>query len=67
MSPADRPQPLPTWVTWQPRPFPDANLLLLHGREPGLVDSGFVGHAEQTASPCVWPGGAMSGIRPPRL
>ena len=42
--------PLPTWLTWQPRPFPDANLLLLHGREPALVDSGFVGHAEQTAA-----------------
>jgi glyoxylase-like metal-dependent hydrolase (beta-lactamase superfamily II) len=42
--------PLPAWVTWQPRPFPDANLLLLHGREPALVDSGFVGHAEQTAA-----------------
>jgi glyoxylase-like metal-dependent hydrolase (beta-lactamase superfamily II) len=42
--------PLPAWVTWQPRPFPDANLLLLHGREPALIDSGFVGHAEQTAA-----------------
>lgn len=42
--------PLPAWVTWQARSFPDANLLLLHGREPALVDSGFVGHAEQTAA-----------------
>lgn len=25
---------LPAWVTWQRRPFPDANLLLLRGREP---------------------------------
>lgn len=41
---------LPTWVTWQPRSFPDANLLLLHGRQPALVDSGFVGHAEETAA-----------------
>jgi glyoxylase-like metal-dependent hydrolase (beta-lactamase superfamily II) len=41
---------LPRWVTWRPRPFPDANLLLLHGREPALVDSGFVGHAEETAT-----------------
>jgi glyoxylase-like metal-dependent hydrolase (beta-lactamase superfamily II) len=41
---------LPAWVTWQRRPFPDANLLLLHGRVPALVDSGFVGHAEQTAA-----------------
>ncbi|MFD9006256.1 MBL fold metallo-hydrolase [Streptomyces sp. NPDC059582] len=43
-------QPLPTWVTWRQRPFPDANLLLLHGPQPALVDSGFVGHAEQTAA-----------------
>ncbi|GAA3381364.1 hypothetical protein GCM10020367_72320 [Streptomyces sannanensis] len=43
-------QPLPSWVSWQHRPFPDANLLLLHGRQPALVDSGFVGHAEQTAA-----------------
>ena len=40
---------LPTWVTWRQRPFPDANLLLLRGRQPALVDSGFVGHAEETA------------------
>ena len=39
---------LPSWVTWQQRPFPDANLLLLPGRQPALVDSGFVGHAEET-------------------
>ena len=31
---------LPAWVTWQRRPFPDANLLLLRGRQPALVDSG---------------------------
>jgi hypothetical protein len=37
---------LPLWVTWQRRPFPDANLLLIHGRQPTLVDSGFVGHAQ---------------------
>ncbi|MDQ4038075.1 MAG: MBL fold metallo-hydrolase [Actinomycetota bacterium] len=41
---------LPAWMTWQPRPFPDANLLLLQGRQPALVDSGFVGHAEETAA-----------------
>jgi glyoxylase-like metal-dependent hydrolase (beta-lactamase superfamily II) len=41
---------LPAWVTWQQRPFPDANLLLLHGRQPALVDSGFVGHTQQTAA-----------------
>jgi hydroxyacylglutathione hydrolase len=40
--------PQPSWLTWQRRPFPDANLPLLHGRQPTLVDSGFVGHAEQT-------------------
>lgn len=39
---------LPAWVTWQERPFPDANLLLLNGPEPALVDSGFVGHAHET-------------------
>lgn len=43
------PQRLPSWLTWRLRPFPDANLLLLHGREPALVDSGFVGHARETA------------------
>jgi glyoxylase-like metal-dependent hydrolase (beta-lactamase superfamily II) len=41
---------LPAWVTWQRRPFPDANLLLLGGRQPVLVDSGFVGHAQDTAA-----------------
>jgi Metallo-beta-lactamase superfamily len=41
---------LPAWVTWQRRPFPDANLLLLAGRQPALVDSGFVGHAQETAA-----------------
>ncbi|MEO7124615.1 MAG: MBL fold metallo-hydrolase [Nakamurella sp.] len=40
---------LPAWVTWQQRPFPDANLLLVRGREPALVDSGFVGHASETS------------------
>jgi glyoxylase-like metal-dependent hydrolase (beta-lactamase superfamily II) len=40
---------LPAWVTWQRRPFPDANLLLLPGRQAALVDSGFVGHAQETA------------------
>jgi glyoxylase-like metal-dependent hydrolase (beta-lactamase superfamily II) len=40
---------LPGWVSWRQRPFPDANLLLLHGREPVLLDSGFVGHADETA------------------
>jgi glyoxylase-like metal-dependent hydrolase (beta-lactamase superfamily II) len=41
---------LPVWVTWQRRPFPDANLLFVGGRQPALVDSGFVGHAHQTAA-----------------
>ncbi|REE75624.1 glyoxylase-like metal-dependent hydrolase (beta-lactamase superfamily II) [Rhodococcus wratislaviensis] len=40
---------LPDWVIWRQRPFPDANLLLIDGREPALVDSGFVGHAQRTA------------------
>ncbi|KUJ40571.1 hypothetical protein ADL25_18660 [Streptomyces sp. NRRL F-5122] len=44
------PQPLPSWVIRWQRPFPDANLLLLKGRQPALVDSGFVGHAEDTAA-----------------
>ncbi|MFJ2269444.1 MBL fold metallo-hydrolase [Streptomyces sp. NPDC098085] len=44
------PQPsLPSWMTWRQRPFPDANALLLPGRQPVLVDSGFVAHAEETA------------------
>ncbi|WP_406727358.1 hypothetical protein WJ438_25855 [Streptomyces sp. GD-15H] len=37
-------------MTWRQRPFPDANRLLLHGRQPALVDSGFVGHAGETAA-----------------
>lgn len=41
---------LPAGVSWQQRPFPDANLLLLHGREPAMIDSGFVGHADDTAA-----------------
>ena len=41
---------LPAWLTWQRSPFPDANLLLVHGRQPALVDSGFVGHADETAA-----------------
>ena len=41
---------LPSWVIWQQRPFPDANLLLLRGRQPALVDSGFVGHARGTVA-----------------
>lgn len=39
---------LPGWIDWQQRPFPDANLLLIQGRSPALVDSGFVGHAHDT-------------------
>ncbi|MFJ4340043.1 MBL fold metallo-hydrolase [Streptomyces sp. NPDC088915] len=41
---------LPSWATWWQRPFPDANTLLLHGRRAALVDSGFTGHAEETAA-----------------
>lgn len=29
---------LPDWVTWQQRPFLEANLLLVRGREPALID-----------------------------
>ena len=46
---ADEPDRLPPWVTWQQRPFPDANLLLLPGRNPALAGSGFAGHVGQTA------------------
>ncbi|MEV6026402.1 MBL fold metallo-hydrolase [Streptomyces sp. NPDC052036] len=49
MSPQHTPS-LPSWMTWWQRPFPDANTLLLQGRRPALVDSGFVGHAEETAA-----------------
>ncbi len=48
MSAAGDPR-LPDGMTWWRRPFPDANTLLLHGPEPALVDSGFLGHAEETA------------------
>jgi hypothetical protein len=41
---------LPAWVIWQQRPFPDANLLLVGGRQPAPVDSGFVAHAQDTAA-----------------
>jgi len=41
---------LPDWVVWSPRSFPDTNLLLLAGGRPALIDSGFVGHADQTAA-----------------
>jgi glyoxylase-like metal-dependent hydrolase (beta-lactamase superfamily II) len=44
------PERLPAWLVWQQRPFPDANLLLVLGREPALVDSGFVGHAAETVA-----------------
>lgn len=44
------PHQLPPWVHWRQRSFPDANLLLLQGRVPTLVDSGFVGHAARTAA-----------------
>ncbi|MFI8420780.1 MBL fold metallo-hydrolase [Streptomyces sp. NPDC085479] len=44
------PPALPSWLTWWQRPFPDANTLFLPGRHPALVDTGFVGHAEETAA-----------------
>ncbi|MFF8713051.1 MBL fold metallo-hydrolase [Streptomyces sp. NPDC015184] len=41
---------LPPWlIRWQ-RPFPDANTFLLPGRRPALIDTGFVGHADETAA-----------------
>ncbi|MEU8625655.1 MBL fold metallo-hydrolase [Streptomyces sp. NPDC048669] len=50
MSPRTAAPSLPAWVTWWQRPFPDANTLLLPGRQPALVDSGFVAHARETAA-----------------
>ena len=44
------PVELPEWVMWQQRPFPDANLLLLTGPRTAMLDTGFVGHAEDTAA-----------------
>ncbi|MFF0428316.1 MBL fold metallo-hydrolase [Streptomyces sp. NPDC004520] len=43
------PPSLPSWAIWWQRPFPDAHTLVLPGDRPALVDSGFVGHARQTA------------------
>ena len=39
---------LPNWIVWRQRPFPDANLLFVDGKHPAMIDSGFVGHAEET-------------------
>ncbi|MFG2646065.1 MBL fold metallo-hydrolase [Streptomyces sp. NPDC048370] len=50
MSPQRSVPDLPSWLTWWQRPFPDANTLLLPGRQPALVDTGFVGHADETAA-----------------
>ncbi|MGW1089653.1 MBL fold metallo-hydrolase [Streptomyces sp. NPDC002596] len=50
MSPQSAAPSLPSWATWWQRPFPNANTLLLSGRQPALIDSGFVGHAEETAA-----------------
>ncbi|MEV6594160.1 MBL fold metallo-hydrolase [Streptomyces acidicola] len=50
MSPQPSTPDLPSWLTWWQRPFPDANTLLLHGRHPALIDTGFVGHANETAA-----------------
>ncbi|MET8291388.1 MBL fold metallo-hydrolase [Streptomyces sp. NPDC048448] len=50
MSPQPSNAILPSWLTWWQRPFPDANTLLLPGRQPALVDTGFVGHADETAA-----------------
>ncbi|MFF5760906.1 MBL fold metallo-hydrolase [Streptomyces tanashiensis] len=56
---SDSPPSLPTWAIWWQRPFPDANTLLLPGRQPALIDSGFVGHAAQTAE---WARARAGGI-----
>jgi len=53
------PEPLPPWVSFERRPFPDANMLLLQGRQPALADSGFVGNARQTAA---WVRGHTEGV-----
>ncbi|MFE0645407.1 MBL fold metallo-hydrolase [Streptomyces sp. NPDC058877] len=45
---ASAPPTLPAWAIWWKRPFPNANTLLLAGRQPALVDSGFVSHAADT-------------------
>ncbi|MEU3692881.1 MBL fold metallo-hydrolase [Streptomyces narbonensis] len=50
MSPQPPTPALPSWLTWWQRPFPDANTLLLPGQRPALVDTGFVGHAEETTA-----------------
>jgi glyoxylase-like metal-dependent hydrolase (beta-lactamase superfamily II) len=39
---------LPSWLVWQQRPYPDANLMFLPGQQAALVDSGYVGHASET-------------------
>lgn len=39
---------LPDWLVWHQRPFPNANFLLAKGKQPALIDSGFVAHADQT-------------------
>ncbi|MCX5233369.1 MBL fold metallo-hydrolase [Streptomyces sp. NBC_00233] len=50
MSSQSSPPSLPQWFTWWQRPFPNANTLLLTGPQPALIDSGFVGHADETAA-----------------
>ncbi|MFM9585096.1 Glyoxylase, beta-lactamase superfamily II [Streptomyces sp. cf124] len=50
MTPQPVPPALPSWLTWWQRPFPDANTLLVPGRQPALVDTGFIGHADETAA-----------------
>lgn len=58
-----RSRSLPAWVCWQRRAFPDANLLLLRGSQPALVDSGFVGHAADTQEwACAQAGGNVAVV-----
>lgn len=47
-SPAPAPR-LPADLEWTSRRFPNANMLLLRGERPAVVDTGFAAHAEATA------------------
>jgi hydroxyacylglutathione hydrolase len=40
--------PLPSWLHFFQRPFPSANMLLLEGARPLLVDTGFGSDADET-------------------
>src|SRR3954466_9619358 len=42
--------PPPPWLTFFQRPFPSANMALLHGPRPVLFDTGFGSDADETES-----------------